>query len=138
VQRIIKKPSSTCFMEIVPGKYTGSHWSRGSLIVEEHDFIWAEKTLHACVANYDHYEFNELNKKESKNVVDEWRRIVTKMSLEPIEALHDDFFWLERQVFSLSKELSEEKVKIQKMLEELADGVEVFLNSRGCFSVLGI
>jgi hypothetical protein len=63
---------STGYMEIGPGRYTGSHWQEGFLFVWCSAFTLAEGIIRKYFPSYDRLAMNDIPKTPGLLVIDDW------------------------------------------------------------------
>ncbi|MDZ4727502.1 MAG: hypothetical protein SH817_15195 [Leptospira sp.] len=56
----ISELEGTCYIEFLPGKYTGKCWNESSIYINEETFLIFEDLFKEVLINYDHYSFNEM------------------------------------------------------------------------------
>jgi hypothetical protein len=74
--RILKDKSQlqgTAYIELLPGKYKGTCWNRGSLFLDEDTFGFFEGIVVKNLPDYDHYAFTEVT-------TPRWEPIIAKLN----------------------------------------------------------
>ena len=82
--------TSTGYMEIGPGKYSGVHWQDGFLFVWGDAFSMAEGIVAKHFPDYDHFAMNDIPKAIGERIIANWLEVGRGLSsMSPEEALFE-------------------------------------------------
>ena len=126
----------THFVEIGPGKYSGKHWQKGFLFVDDEDFTAAEGLIRKHLSKYDHYAMNDVTTDTAFDVIAEWRKAAKELVFRKRAAF--EILSLQFVSDSYKKDLENERLNVSNMLIELADSCEKFVHGKSCFCILGV
>jgi hypothetical protein len=90
--RVYREPHvwghSTAFIEICPGRYTGVHFRKGCLFVDEDAFIYAEGILRKHFPAYDPYDMQDIPKEVWHAIAADWASAADGLTcLSALEAM---------------------------------------------------
>lgn len=128
---------STGYMEIGPGRYSGSHWNEGFIFVWEDAFGFAEGIVQTHFPD-DHFSMNDIPSDIAAKIADDWRHAseaIRTLSLPEASQL------LNLQASfrsSMEEELGQDCESISGMLAELADWLRSFHRKSEWICILGM
>ncbi len=87
---------STCYIELLPGKYEGTSWNEESVFFDEECFGFIERKIVRHCPKYDHYSFTDINRstwefiladlnRDAYPTITDWTFRVRKISLSRTE-----------------------------------------------------
>ena len=138
VHRDPKSLSSTGYMEIGPGKYSGQHWQKGFLFVREDAFSIAEGIIVKHLSEYDQFGMNDIPRVPGLMIASDLRRAASLLgSVKSIEASELLFVpdWL---IAAFTADLAGRRGEMQAMLTAVADALEQAYQSEDHACILGM
>ncbi|HTF90752.1 MAG TPA: acetyl-CoA hydrolase/transferase C-terminal domain-containing protein [Planctomycetota bacterium] len=130
--------SSSAFIEIGAGKFSGEHWQEGCLFIEEEAFFVAEGILGKHFPSYDHLAFQDIPRLVGKRVIAAWRdaaaRIPQLSTAEIHSLLNLDSVPFGPDLVAIGRDRS----LIAAMLNELADACDEFYERDEWVRILGV
>ena len=139
IRRSKAELDSTGYVEIVPGKYSGSHWQDGALFVWEDAFGMAEGLIAKHVPEYDHLAMNDIPRDVGERITAEWREVAAR--------LHEMTATQARNALNLQTacgdlleagEFATHRGDIATMLESLAEDCDAFYQRGEWVCILGV
>ena len=129
---------STGYMEIGPGKYSGTHWQDGFLFVWEDAFGMAEGVIVRHFPAYDHFSMNEIPREIGRKIVADWREVASQIGNTSAKQIHSALNLKDSYRTRLDSEIASHETEIANMLRELADGCDEFLEHEEWLCILGM
>ena len=129
---------STGYIEVAPGKYSGTHWQEGSLFVWEDAFRMAEGILAKHLTSYDHFSMNDVPKDIGQRVTPEWRRVAARLEEMAADEATGAFNLIASYGGRHDTEVISHRTAIARMLTELADACDEFYSRGDWVCILGI
>lgn len=129
----------TCYMEVLPDKYKGKCWNADSLYFEEEDMGYFEPIIKQYFPSYDHYAFNEINKKDWLNIVKHFKKILNQLDHMEMDELRKYIgFIFKNSEENFCKNLEEEKIRLKNILKLFISWLENKLDTCDTISILGL
>jgi hypothetical protein len=129
---------STGYMEIGPGKYTGSHWQEGFAFVWEDAFSVAEGIVERHFSNYDHMGMNDIPKEVVLKIVSEWRTVADRLPNLDRSEIQREMNLAAPHFAGFENEVESDRVEVASFLRSLASECENFVRQSDWICILGM
>jgi hypothetical protein len=139
---ILKEKSDlegTAYIELLPGKYTGKCWNKGSLFLDEAMFGFFEKIVERSLPEYDHYAFTEVSSTRWQPIIVRFKSLAEELSsAEASKDIPTDVhFYLKDTEQRFKKDFKLNTKLLEQVATELADWLEVTLRHHESVTILG-
>jgi hypothetical protein len=129
---------STGYMEIGPGKYTGSHWQDGFVFVWEDAFGVAEGIVEKHFPDYDHMGMNDVPRHAAVKIISEWKAVADRLpGLDPSE-IQREMNLVAPHFAGLAGEVESDRLEVSGFLRSLANECENFVQQSDWMCILGM
>jgi hypothetical protein len=140
---ILKEKSDlegTAYIELLPGKYTGKCWNKGSLFLDEATFGFFEKIVERSLPEYDHYAFTEVSSTRWQPIIIRLKALAKELSsAEALEDIPTDaHFYFNDTEQRFMKDFKVNTRLLQQVATELAGWLEVTLRQHESVTILGL
>jgi hypothetical protein len=141
--RILKDKSDlegTAYIELLPGKYTGKCWNKGSLFLDEATFGFFEKIVARSLPEYDHYAFTEVSSTRWQPIIIRLKSLAEELSAAqaPKDIPTDVHFHFNDTEQRFKKNFKVNIRLLQQVATELAGWLEVTLRQQESVTILGL
>jgi hypothetical protein len=141
--RILKYKSNlegTAYIELLPGKYTGKCWNKGSLFLDEATFGFFEKMIERNLPEYDHYAFTEISSARWQPIIVRLKSLAEELSSAeaPKDIPTDVHFYFNDTEQRFKKDFKVNTQLLEQVATELACWLEVTLRQHESVTILGL
>jgi hypothetical protein len=129
---------STGYMEIGPGKYTGSHWQDGFVFIWEDAFGVAEGIVEMHFPSYDHLGMNDLPKEAVMKIISDWREVADRLPTLDRVDIQKEMNLVAPHFAGLASEIDSHRIEVSDFLRSLANECENFIQQNDWLCILGM
>jgi hypothetical protein len=130
----------TAYIELLPGRYTGKCWNKGSLFLDEATFGFFEKIVERSLPEYDHYAFTEVSSTRWQPIIIRLKSLAEELSAAqaPKDIPTDVHFYFNDTEQRFMKDFKVNTRLLQQVSTELAGWLEVTLRHHESVTILGL
>ncbi|MBM7691306.1 hypothetical protein JOC77_000711 [Peribacillus deserti] len=131
----------TCYVEIIPGKYSGKDWVKGSLFFTDETFTFFSKAIEKHYKNYSLWGISEINRDTWKLIVAELENLKLFLTNNPkAEDLNNqiEFLYLETTKKFFLGNLNQNLKDLVQVLDDLQLWITEKSKNNEYISILGV
>ena len=141
--RILKDKSNlegAAYIELLPGKYTGQCWNKGSLFLDEATFGFFEKIIERNLPDYDHYTFTEVSSTRWQPIIARLKSLARDMGLARalMDIPTDVHFYFNDTEQRFKKDFELNADLLRQVSTELAGWLDATLKHHEAVTILGL
>lgn len=138
--RSLSELKGTCYIELLPGRFTQQCWNPQSMFFEEEHFGFIEPTILRHCPKHDHYSFTDIDKATWEKILTDLEKlhdaIVDGAKLGDLKSNVDLFFTTTEHQFCQRE--SENLKHLQAMLGAFIQWTSTTLKQHDTIAVLGM
>jgi hypothetical protein len=130
----------TCYIELLPGKYSGKCWNADSIFFDEEVFGLFEPAIGRHAQGYDHYAFNEVDKESWLGIITDLEGIqkLLEADVAPTELCQHLGFLFKDTKADFFANIDQNKKNTIQMIQEFVIWIKGNLVNNDPISILGI
>lgn len=138
--RDLKQLNGTCYIELFPGRFLGSHWNSNSIFFKEYHWELLRPIVENHYPDYNPYGFQTINSSTWDFILRDFKALSMRLEDGAKTAdIRDGVFFMSK--FIETDLLSDEDVSLTRLkqtIDELSNWISISLKDSGLISVLGL